>query len=264
MAEEEVPIRIIKKKVGHAGHHGGAWKVAYADFVTAMMALFIVLWIVGQSKQVKEYVANYFKDPGAFFTNTKGGGPFEYSQVSTGERSVIDDLLKREQKRLKEMGNEIMKTLETKSGLEKLSKQVKMELVKEGLRIELMEQSQSFFFDVGTAELKPEAKEIVRVIGREVSKLPNHVIIEGHTDSRPYSREDGYSNYELSVDRANSARRAMVSAGMQPAQVDEVRGYADKVLRNRQDPLDVTNRRISVLIKYQETTTGGDKQNPPR
>jgi chemotaxis protein MotB len=264
MAEEEVPIRIVKKKARHAGHHGGAWKVAYADFVTAMMALFIVLWIVGQSKQVKEYVANYFKDPGAFFTNTKGGGPFEYSQVATGERSVIDDLLKREQKRLKEMGNEIMKTLETKSGLEKLSKQVKMELVKEGLRIELMEQSQSFFFDVGTAELKPEAKEIVKVIGREVSKLPNHVIIEGHTDSRPYSREDGYSNYELSVDRANSARRTMVSAGMQPAQVDEVRGYADKILRNRQDPLDVTNRRISVLIKYQETTTGGDKQNPPR
>lgn len=264
MAEEEVPVRIIKKKAGHAGHHGGAWKVAYADFVTAMMALFIVLWIVGQSKQVKEYVANYFKDPGAFFTNTKGGGPFEYNQVATGERSVIDDLLKREQKRLQEMGNEIMKTLEAKSGLEKLSKQIKMELVKEGLRIELMEQSQSFFFDVGTAELKPEAKEIVRVIGREVSKLPNHVIIEGHTDSRPYSREDGYSNYELSVDRANSARRAMVSAGMSPGQVDEVRGYADKVLRNQQDPYDVTNRRISVLIKYQETTASGDKQNPAR
>jgi len=263
MAEEDVPIRIIKKKVGHGGHHGGAWKVAYADFVTAMMALFIVLWIVGQSKQVKEYVANYFKDPGAFFSNTKGGGSFEYSKIAAGDRNIIDDLLKREQDRLQQTGKEIMKNLEAKSGLEKLSKQIKMEMVKEGLRIELMEQSQSFFFDVGTAELKPEAREILRVIGREVSKLPNHIILEGHTDSRPYSREDGYSNYELSVDRANSARRVMVAAGMQPTQVDEVRGYADKVLRNRQDPYDVTNRRISVLIKYQEASVG-DRQNPHR
>jgi chemotaxis protein MotB len=119
-----------------------------------------------------------------------------------------------------------------------------------------MEQSESFFFDVGTAELKPDAREILTVIGKEVAKLPNHVIIEGHTDSRPYSRADGYSNFELSVDRANSARRVMVAAGMNPIQVDEVRGHADKILRNAQDPYDVTNRRISVLIKYQEVMPG--------
>jgi chemotaxis protein MotB len=257
-SEEEVPIRIVKKKVAHAGHHGGAWKVAYADFVTAMMALFIVLWIVGQSKQVKEYVANYFKDPGAFFTNTKGGGPFEYNKAAPGER-VMEDLLKREQEKLKEMGQDIMKSLEGKAGVSKFAKQVKMEMTSEGLRIELMEESESFFFDVGTAEVKKDALEVLQIIGKELAKLPNHVIIEGHTDSRPYSRPDGYSNFELSVDRANSARRAIVTAGLPVGQVDEVRGYADKKLRNTKDPFDVTNRRISVLIKYKEAAPSGNE-----
>jgi chemotaxis protein MotB len=224
-----------------------------------MMALFIVLWIVGQSKQIREYVAQYFKDPGAFLTNTRGGGPFEYGKVPAGERMVADDLLKREQERLKDMGKDIMKALEGKSGVSKLAQQIQMQLVKEGLRIELLEKSESFFFDVGTAELKADAREIMRVIGGEVGKLPNQVILEGHTDSRPYSRADGYTNYELSVDRANSARRAMVAAGMRPGQVDEVRGYADKILRNQADPYDVTNRRISVLIKFQEKTPSGTK-----
>lgn len=256
-SEEEVPIRIVKKKVGHGGHHGGAWKVAYADFVTAMMALFIVLWIVGQSKQVKEYVAQYFKDPGAFMTNTKGGGPFEYSKISTGQRILEEEFLKREKQRLEDMGKGIMKSVESQPGLKKLAGQIKMEQAKEGMRIELMETSESFFFDVGTAALKPEAAEVIRIIGTEVSHLPNHVILEGHTDSRPYQRADGYSNYELSVDRANSARRVMVTAGVKVGQVDEIRGYADKKLRNAADPLDVTNRRISVLIKYVEGPSGG-------
>ena len=251
--EQNVPIRIIKKKVGHGGSHGGAWKVAYADFVTAMMALFIVLWIVGQSKQVKEYVAQYFKDPGAFMENTKGGGVFEMNRMVVGER-LDDDLLKRQQDsiRLASMGKEIADQLAGAKGLKDLAEQVKLEIVREGLRIELLDKSESFFFDLGTATLKPEAQSILSVIAGELQKLPNKIIIEGHTDARPYSRADGYSNFELSAERANSARRLIVSRGVENKRIDEVRGCADSRLKNPQDPYDVTNRRISIIVKFAE------------
>ncbi len=248
---KETPIRIVKKKVMAHGHHGGAWKVAYADFVTAMMALFIVLWIVGQSKQVKEYVANYFKDPGAFFENTKGGGAFEKSDMKVGER-VTEEFLKRQEEQMKEMAQKIMHEISKSPTLASLSKQIKIEMVKEGLRIELVDQSQSFFFDVGTANMKQEAVDLLGVISKELSTIKNKVVVEGHTDSRPYARKDGYSNFELSADRANSARRVLMSKGLTGGQVVEVRGYADSKLRNVNDPYDLTNRRISILVKYDE------------
>jgi len=250
--DKDVPVRIVKKKSRHGGgHHGGAWKVAYADFVTAMMALFIVLWIVGQSKQVKEYIAAYFKDPGAFFENTKGGGSLQSTQIGVTEQ-LPDELLKRQQDSLKlqSMGEEIRERLGKAKELEQLKQQVTMQVVREGLRIELLDKSESFFFDVGTASLKPDAMEVLKIIASEVGKLPNHVILEGHTDSRKYSRDDGYTNFELSADRANSARRIMVRNGVQPGQVDEIRGYADTRLKNAADPLDVTNRRISIIVKF--------------
>jgi len=254
---QDVPIRIVKKKSGHGGHHGGAWKVAYADFVTAMMALFIVLWIVGQSKQVKEYVAQYFKDPGAFMENTKGGGVFEFNKLLVGDR-VMEEALKRQQDslHLQAMAQEILKELGDKQGLAKLAEQVKVEIVREGLRIELLDQSESFFFDVGTATLKPDAIALLKIIAEEVSGLPNHLIIEGHTDSRPYSTADGYTNFELSADRANSARRVLVRNGVPHARFDEIRGYADTRLKNPADPMDVTNRRISIVVKF--LTGGGE------
>lgn len=252
---KETTIRIVKKKVaGHGGHHGGAWKVAYADFVTAMMALFIVLWIVGQSKQVKEYIANYFKDPGAFFENTKGGGAFEKQEMKVGER-VTEEFLKRQvqqQEQLKQMAQKIIDEIKKSPELALLSKQIKMDMTKEGLRIELVEESQSFFFDVGTAHMKEEAKALISVIARELSTVHNKIVVEGHTDSRPYARTDGYTNFELSADRANSARRIMVTAGITKGQIVEVRGYADSKLRNENDPYDITNRRISILVKYDE------------
>jgi chemotaxis protein MotB len=250
---EQTPIRIVKKKRGHAGSHGGAWKVAYADFVTAMMALFIVLWIVGQSKQVKEYVAQYFRDPGAFMENTKGGGVFEANKMIVGQR-ISDDLLKRQQDslRLAGMGKEIADQLAGEKGLKELAAQVKLEIVREGLRIELLDKSESFFFDVGTASLKPDAQKILAVIAGELMKLPNKIIIEGHTDARPYSRADGYSNFELSAERANSARRLLVTNGVDSKRMDEVRGCADSRLKNPADPYDVTNRRISIIVKFAE------------
>ncbi len=251
---KETPIRIVKKKVmGHA-HHGGAWKVAYADFVTAMMALFIVLWIVGQSKQVKDYIANYFKDPGAFLENTKGGGPFEKQEMKVGER-VSEEFLKRQeqqQEQLKQMAEKILNEIKKSPEIAKLTKQIKIEMTKEGLRIELVEESQSFFFDVGTARMKSEAAAVLAVIATELKTIHNRIVVEGHTDSRPYARTDGYTNFELSADRANSARRIMMKEGLTKGQIVEVRGYADSKLRNAADPYDITNRRISILVKYDE------------
>jgi chemotaxis protein MotB len=256
-SEHNVPIRIVKQRRSHGGHHGGAWKVAYADFVTAMMALFIVLWIVGQSKQVKEYVAQYFKDPGAFMENTKGGGAFEFNKLSVGDR-LAEERLKRQQDslHLQGMAQEIVQQLSGAKGLQQLAAQVKMEIVKEGLRIELLDKSESFFFDVGTATLKPDAATVLEVIARELEKLPNKIIVEGHTDARQYSRTDGYTNFELSADRANSARRLLVTHGVDNKRIDEIRGYADTRLKNPADPLDVTNRRISIVVKFAQ---GGDR-----
>ncbi len=253
---KDVPVRIVRKKIVHGGHHGGAWKVAYADFVTAMMALFIVLWIVGQSKQIKEYVAEYFKDPGAFMENTKGGGIFEFNKVGIGER-VGEEHLKRQQDsaHFQAMAQQLLSKLGETKGLERFSKQVTMEIVREGLRIELLDRRESFFFDVGTATLNPDAVSLLDLIAQEIAKLPNHVIVEGHTDSRPYSTADGYTNFELSADRANSARRVLVRNGLPLKRFDEVRGYADSRLKNPSDPLDVTNRRISIIVKFLEEKT---------
>jgi chemotaxis protein MotB len=252
MNQKDAPIRIVKKvKKGHAAHHGGAWKVAYADFVTAMMALFIVLWIVGQSKQVKEYVAEYFKDPGAFMENTKGGGAFEKSEMSVGER-VTEEFLKRQQNQMKELADKIQQEMSKTENLKDLMKQIKMEFTKEGLRIELVEESQSFFFDVGTSHLKNEAVLILTLIAKELGKLQNDVVVEGHTDARPYLGGNGYTNFELSAERANSARRILMDTGLRGKQIVEIRGYADSRLRNKLNPLDDTNRRISILVKYDE------------
>jgi chemotaxis protein MotB len=252
--QSDAPIIIKKKKSGHAGHHGGAWKVAYADFVTAMMALFIVLWIVGQSKQVKEYISEYFKDPGAFSENTKGGGAFESQKIPIGER-FAEDNLKRQEEKLKEMGEKIMEEMKHTPAITDLAKQITIEITKEGMRIELIEQSHKFFFDIGTAHLKEDATMILAIIGKELAKIPNHVIVEGHTDARQYQTSDGYTNYELSADRANSARRILMKNGLADTRLDQVAGYADKRLRNPRDPLDVVNRRVSILVRYDETKT---------
>ncbi|MBI5463830.1 MAG: OmpA family protein [Ignavibacteriales bacterium] len=253
----ELPVLIVKKKKNqHGGHHGGAWKVAYADFVTAMMALFIVLWIVGQSKQVKSYIANYFRDPGAFFENTRGGGTSESNQPPLAE-PVREESLRRQKEKMKEMASSVLTELENQPQLKALAKQIKVEFDKEGMHIELLEASESFFFDIGTSTLKPPAVQILQTIAHQLGTLDNDAVIEGHTDSRQYSRPDGYTNFELSAERANSARRVLAAYGVRESQVVEVRGYADRKLRNTENPLDIINRRISILVKYKEEHAGG-------
>lgn len=250
-SHSDLPIVIKKRKHGAHGHHGGAWKVAYADFVTAMMALFIVLWIVGQSKQVKEYVAHYFRDPGAFFENSTGGGAFNGTTVPMPQQHVEDNL-RRETKRMEHMASTLTNKLGQDSSLHQLLSQISFEMTEEGMRINLNESAQGTYFDLGTSRLKPEAIGILTTIATEIGRLPNDVVIEGHTDALPYSSTLGYTNFELSTDRANAARRLLMANGLRAEQLSDVRGYADTRLRDRNRPFDASNRRISIVIKFGE------------
>jgi len=236
--EKSRPIIILKKKGGHAGHHGGAWKVAYADFVTAMMALFIVLWLLNSSKQVQEAVGGYFKDPTG--TSKKVGS----NMVGTGENFVLN---KDNMPKLKE---ELQKAMQQMSDFEKLKSHIEMTVTTEGLRIELSESATGTFFQSGSSQLNGDGNELLVALAQELGKLPNKISIEGHTDSKPYITFGNYGNWELSSDRANSARRLMQGNGIRPDQVTQIRGFADQRLRKPADPLDPANRRISLIVQY--------------
>ena len=231
------PIIIIKKKSAHGGHHGGAWKVAYADFVTAMMALFIVLWLLNSSKQVQEAIGGYFKDPTG--TSKKVGS----NMVGAGENFILtrDNMPK-----LKDQLQQAMKQM---TDFEKLKSHIEMTVTSEGLRIELSESAKGTFFDSGSAKLKGDGNDMLVTLAQELGKLPNKLSIEGHTDSQPYSNPT-YGNWELSSDRANAARRVMQANGIGPNQVTQVRGFADQRLRKPDAPLDPANRRISLIVQY--------------
>jgi chemotaxis protein MotB len=247
---DQAPIVKKIKKV-HGGHHGGAWKVAYADFVTAMMALFIVLWVLGQNDEVKEAVAGYFKDPVGF--SSKGQNILEGKNSQLIDLNIEEEIKRQEEEKfeLEKMGEKLKEDIGKDTELMNISDQVKVEIIKEGLRIELIDSEKDVFFEVGTSELKADAKKLIQTVGKELSKLPNKIIVEGHTDARQYQNDgSGYSNFELSTDRANSAKRALVSGGVSEKQIDEVRGFADTRLRDVNDPFSFLNRRISITVRY--------------
>ncbi len=279
--KREEPI-IIKKKKGHGGHghHGGAWKVAYADFVTAMMAFFIVMWILGQNDEVKKQVEAFFKDPGAFnFFTGKRASPIDLNLVpeegkgdekkqdfffvippekdsnqkitsETIKKALNDSIVAAE--RVKKMASEFEAFIQNKvqqaPELKDILSSIKIEMTKDGLRIELLETQESVFFEVGSSKVTGKAREILAALAREIGKLPNYISIEGHTDSRQYSGQN-YSNWELSADRANASRKILETNGLWEGQVLMVTGFADRKLRNPDNPFDVSNRRISILIK---------------
>ncbi|MGA8152669.1 MAG: flagellar motor protein MotB [Terriglobales bacterium] len=234
------PVIIIKKKVGHGGHHGGAWKVAYADFVTAMMALFIVLWLLNSSKKIQEAVGGYFRDP----SGTSKNAGTDISGASESFSLTKDDMPK-----LKE---EIEQRIHRMNNFEKLKDQIEMTVTPEGLRIEMLETKSGTFFNLGSVGPNDNGKELLTLLAQELGKLPNHISIEGHTDAKPYVGHKEYSNWELSTDRANAARRLMQDDGLRGNQISQVRGYADQMLRKPYDPLDPSNRRISVIVQYLE------------
>ncbi|HML17668.1 MAG TPA: flagellar motor protein MotB [Bryobacteraceae bacterium] len=240
MNGQNPPIIIIKKKTGHGGHHGGAWKVAYADFVTAMMALFIVLWLMNTSEQIKRAISAYFRDPSGVGKQTGS------SSAGTGETVNI---AKDDMPRLKE---KLEAALKRSPDFTKLKDYIQMSVTGDGLRIELMESERGVFFQSGSPKPTEVGRDLIDSLAQELGKLPNDVLIEGHTDARPYAGKSEYSNWELSADRANAARRLMEASGLRPDQVVQVRGYAAQDLRVKDRPDDASNRRISVIVRYQQ------------
>ena len=258
-------IKKVNKRGGHGGHHGGAWKVAYADFVTAMMALFIVLWIVANNVTVRASVADYFRDPGAMHKTSSGvmNGvnsmkPFSDAQPTppvvppnqppqpTGTASPPQQA---EMEKFRQEGDRLMQMIAAIPDLIKFKDQIEIKITKDGLRIELIEQAEGLFFDIGSARLKPDAMQLLRLIASRIGTFPNDVVIEGHTDSRPYTRS-GYNNWDLSTDRANSARRVIEEGGIRERQITSVNGYADRRLKNPDKPLDYANRRVTILVAF--------------
>ena len=244
------PILIIKKKGGHGGHHGGAWKVAYADFVTAMMALFIVLWLLNTSKQVQEAVGGYFKDPTG--TSKKVGS----NLAGAGENFILT------RDNMPKLKDQLQRAIEKMSDFEKLKSHIEITVTAEGLRIELSESATGTFFNSGSPKLNDDGIELLITLAQELGKLPNKISIEGHTDSNPYAPSANYGNWELSADRANAARRLMQANGVRADQVTQVRGFADQRLRKPDAPLDPSNRRISLIVQYIVKNNDEDEAKP--
>lgn len=238
MPDEPAPIIVIKrKKIMPGGHHGGAWKVAYADFVTALMALFIVLWLLNASKDVQEAVAGYFNDPKGYAKGT-GTGKAGVSDGVTLSRADIPDLKRKLEQAMQETPE-----------LTALKEQVEISMTSEGLRIELLETETGIFFGSGSPVPGAQAELLLARLAQELGKMPVALLMEGHTDSRPYTGTQVYSNWELSTERANAARRVMQNAGVGPRQVKQVRGFADQKLRKPNEPTDASNRRISIIVQ---------------
>jgi chemotaxis protein MotB len=245
------PIIIIKrKKGGHGGHHGGAWKVAYADFVTAMMALFIVLWLLSSSEQVQKAVGGYFTDP-------KGTG----KEMGNGLRGAGSESLPIHKDDMKKLKEKLDQAVKDTGSLEKIRDHIVITVTGEGLRIEMIEDENGMFFESGSPAPTVYGKDLLSTLAIEIGKLPNKVTMEGHTDSKPFNGRADYSNWELSTDRANAARRWMQEHGMRDDQVAQVRGFADQSLRNPANPNDASNRRITLIIQYQKATAADMK--PP-
>ena len=218
--------------------------MAYADFVTAMMALFIVLWLMNSSKQVQEAVGGYFKDP----TGTA-------KMVGSDMRGSGDNFIVSKDN-MKELKEQLQKSIREVPKFDKLQSHIDMTVTNEGLRIELTESATGTFFESGSAKMSADGSDLLKTLAQELGKLPNHVAIEGHTNSKPYPPTAAYTNWELSADRANAARRLMTQNGFREDQVTQVRGFADQRLRKPDAPLDPLNRRISLIVQYQEKSAG--------
>ncbi len=266
---EDLQRVVVRRHRPPIGRIGGAWKVAYADLATAMMALFLVLWLGSQDEAVRRAVARYFQDPIAFDRGVEGGtSPLGGSGSGDGP---IDGLLdaprpvRRGPSRddLDRAARKLRRRLEDMPSFQALGRFVEMHVDEDGLRIDLVEHDGSSFFPRGGRELSREGAEIVRAIGHELSALGTGVVLEGHTDAVPFRGEAGYSNWELSADRANSARRELEEGGVAPDQVKAVRGYADQRLRIADAPSDPRNRRVAILVPVR-TEPGEPGRRAPR
>jgi chemotaxis protein MotB len=251
-AKKPIIVKKIIKKGG--GHHGGSWKVAYADFVTAMMAFFLVMWILGMDEGTRKSVESYFQDPVGFQQGSSAGispisvGVTPMSPPSTPVVRVVSRA--EEARELQTVGERIRTKIHSSRGLGTISAQIEIVMTEEGLRIELIETDQGeTFFAFGAADLKPAARLALSLIAEEMLDEEMAMVVEGHTDAVPFG-SSRYSNWELSADRANAARRALEASGMDPERIKGIKGHADRYLRVPGDPLHPSNRRISILLPF--------------
>ncbi len=282
--DELRPIIIKKIKKGGGGHHGGAWKVAYADFVTAMMAFFLLLWLLNvTTKEQKEGIADYF-DPNpkisvaesgangmlGGLSMSKEGAMVEDQKVMSPEQSnpalrpgqdpitdekLKEEIKKREEENFKKAEAALKKEMESSPELKDLQKNVVMDMTPEGLRIQIVDQEGKPMFPSGSAEMYDRTKSLLEKVAGVIRKMPNEISVRGHTDGVPYSKGSGYSNWELSADRANSSRRVLVSGGFPEKMVNNVLGKADKDHMIADKPGDERNRRISIILLREELVT---------
>ncbi|MBR9871574.1 MAG: flagellar motor protein MotB [Gammaproteobacteria bacterium] len=261
---DQQPIIIKRKKKVVAGHHGGSWKVAFADFATAMMAFFLVLWLTATaSPEQKRAVEGYFKDPVGF---TEGGSPnpidlggsasvvnessldIESSTIQI-EDEIVDELADTlEQRRMEQLFQELKERIEQNETLQEFKDQLLIDITEEGLRIQIVDRSGRPMFDSGRAELKYYTQELLFELAKTLGSVNNKMSLTGHTDATPFSGRPGYTNWELSADRANTARRALVAGGVRPEQIARVVGLSDSVLFDTENPTAPINRRISIIV----------------
>lgn len=268
------PIIVKRIKKSGAAHHGGAWKIAYADFVTAMMAFFLLMWLMGSTaKGDLNGIAEYFQTPlkvamaggsgsGDSSSVIKGGGKDltkQTGQIKKGEKlapkksydlkAAQAELERVEAARLNGLKARIEAAIEANPKLSQLKNQLLLDITTEGLRIQIVDQQNRPMFATAKAELQPYTKDLLHEIGRVLNDMPNRISLSGHTDSAPYSNGDkGYSNWELSADRANASRRELVAGGMDETKMMRVVGLSSAVLMDRQNPLNPINRRISIIV----------------
>ncbi|MEW5835031.1 MAG: flagellar motor protein MotB [Pseudomonadota bacterium] len=278
MSEEQEPVIVVRRiKRVSGGHHGGAWKVAYADFVTAMMAFFLVMWILGQgTRQQKAAISEYFNNPsmqqgqatiappgqvgdgGASDSMIKLGGAMDIPHGPGDERRYAkpqasrEDLEKlaraQEKARLEDLMKQLNAAIQNSQALAPFKDQLLLDITSEGLRIQIVDKQNRPMFDLGSARLKDYTADILHELATFINKVPNPISISGHTDDAPYSNNRNYSNWELSADRANAARRALIDGGLQGGKIARVVGLADSVPFDKNDPGAAINRRISIIV----------------
>ena len=277
-AKEAKPQLLVIRRVkrGHGGgHHGGAWKVAYADFVTAMMAFFLVMWLVGTTTKVqKGAIAEYFKNPSmqaghsmvpsqsmgpggeanslvqlsAVTTPSSGDNGTQLSKPEMTPSEIEKAAREQEKKQLEALMQDLREAIDKSQALQPFKDQLLLDITPEGLRIQIVDKQSRPMFDTGSTTLKPYTGDILHELASFLNSVPNKVSLSGHTDTAPYAGGDGYSNWELSSGRANAARRALVAGGMHENKVALVVGLADSVLFDKSDPRNPINRRISIVV----------------
>ena len=280
MAEGKSTVIIRRvKKVQGGGHHGGAWKVAFADFVTAMMAFFLVLWLMAATtKEQRAAISEYFRNPsplsgkspapspgmngpgGASTSMIKLGGAADMAKGQKDEMgrkrdNAADtdvDSRAKDKKRLEALMQDLKEAIDKSQALEPFKDQLLLDLTPDGLRIQIVDKQNRPMFDIGRDQLKPYTVDILRELSSFINQVPNHISITGHTDTTAYSSDAGYTNWELSADRANAARRALVGGGMADAKVTRVVGLSSSVLFDKTNPQNPINRRISIVVMTQD------------